>query len=185
MHDRRADRQLGEVADDALGFAAGALAAARLGCALGVELALGEHAQSGFDDAEAVFQRRHRDRVAGAVIGGEGGPVGDRIRLEVERAELLDQRLAAAGGVGGDQHATRVARQQAAQGGAAGLVLTGDRRGRCGRIAQRQCFVKARMALPQTSIRRTPLSFWRRASGARKSSSGGSSGRSMSWRRCS
>ena len=47
VHDGRAQRDLREILDDGFGIAAGALAAAHLCCAFGIELAFGEHAQRG------------------------------------------------------------------------------------------------------------------------------------------
>jgi hypothetical protein len=61
VDDRRALGQLAEVADDRFGLAAGALAAARLGGALGEQLALGEHARARVVEREAVLQRRDGD----------------------------------------------------------------------------------------------------------------------------
>ncbi len=149
VHDRCAQRELAEVADDRLGFAAGALAAARLRGAFGEQLAFGEHAQGGIIEREAVVERGHRDgELAGLAAGrrgqtdqasigerlgqppaprgeasGERRPVREHLGLQSRRLQHFQHGLAPAGRIGGDQHAAGVVRQEVAQRLRRGLVL--------------------------------------------------------------
>src|SRR5690606_13958316 len=79
MHDRRADRELGKVADDRLGIARGTLAAARLLRALAEQLAFGQYGDRRFVEDETGFARRDRD----------GEP---RRRVRIRADELVPSR---------------------------------------------------------------------------------------------
>ncbi len=77
-------------------------ARARLGGALGEQLALGEDDEGGFVDGEAVFQRGHGDgepapvRACAGTTADEGREIGHDLRLQLGRLQHLEQCLAPA-----------------------------------------------------------------------------------------
>ena len=131
VDDRRAQREFAEVADDRFGFAPGALAAAWLRGAFGEQLALGEDAQRGRIDGEAVVEGGDGEREA-RLVGGELMPARQHRGRQSRRLQHFPQGLAPTRRIRGDQHAARIAAEEIAQCLRGGVVLGRQRQGRRG-----------------------------------------------------
>jgi hypothetical protein len=102
---------------------------------LAEQLALGEHRERRGGEGETLVQRGDGDGEC-LIAREEGLPAVDVGRLHAGAAELFDQRLAAAGGIGGDERAARVVRQEMTQRRAGLLALAAKRQFRRGLRAQ-------------------------------------------------
>lgn len=106
VHHRRADGEIGELADDGLGVAR-RFAPADLAGAPAQQLGLGEQGQRAVLQPQALLQRRHGDGQSRVTVQ-EGLPAFHGRRAQAVVAQAVEQMLAAAGGLGGDQHPARV-----------------------------------------------------------------------------
>jgi len=114
VNHRRALGQLGQVVDQAFGIprAPGPLAA--LGHALGEELRLADDGQACVRQPQAFIERGGGDQ-EGLVAGEDIRPALDRVEAQPVTAQQVAQRLAAAGGLGGDQQLAVKMGDEAAQ----------------------------------------------------------------------
>ena len=103
VHDGRPGIEIAQVAQDRLGIGR-ALAPALLAGTRPEQLCLGDDRDGRIGESESGKIRRHRDRKWG-IAGDEGAPAVHQIHLVVVRPQHLLQDLAAAGGVGRQQHA--------------------------------------------------------------------------------
>jgi hypothetical protein len=160
VHDRRADCEFAQIADDGFRIASGSFAATHARRAIGIELALGQHAQRRFGQREAVVERRDGDREARQRTltptlsrlrergcAKERLPSRNRLWNKLRSRELFEQCLTPSRGIRRNQHATRIACEKAAQrrGGRLVLLVQWQRRRRL--IAERQGFCAFRMRL--------------------------------------
>lgn len=144
VHDRRAFGQFAQVADDRFRLASNPARAARLVGPLGEQLALGEQRNLRLIQRKAIFQRRH-GHAETQRARQERRHIGDHLRLQLRGGQHFHQGFAAAGRIGGHQHAARVMAQERSQRLAGRGILRGHRQRRQGLVAERGGFLDACM----------------------------------------
>ena len=106
VHHRRAEAELGEVADEGLGVAGRGSAAATLQDPLSEELGLGDERDGRLVDEGAGLERRHGDGERRGALE-KACPTGSEDGVQAVPAQQVQQGLAPAGGLRHEQRAAR------------------------------------------------------------------------------